>query len=364
MVKLADNHQIGQLLKIQVVVCNLVTLIQSQEDKIILIGVLKFIKHLNYPHILKQISNLTFGELIYGMEKDLLSQSIIMNESSSNICGQSGYSDSKHFLSLSISHQSSSALVLIKGLAYYWGISEFKLLIEECPAGCQFCNEFGCLISQGDPQCLFYQALETRDLNQYIQRDSFDLQSEVMVANKVLKECKKGWIYHIQLNRCISIFGDSFVTSIEECDDGNNIPYDGCHNCKFSCSEFQCLSCFNSLCYLCLYGWDLINYQCQQISGEQLLKMYLNNQNQLQQINTYLNQDNAKQNLQYININEYEQSCQLECLYCLNKQCYFCLDGWALVNYQCEQKCGDQLLAIFSKEQCDDGNDINGDGCC
>lgn len=36
---------------------------------------------------------------------------------------------------------------------------------------------------------------------------------------------------------CLPICGDSIVTlEFEQCDDGNDIPFDGCHECQYSCS--------------------------------------------------------------------------------------------------------------------------------
>lgn len=35
--------------------------------------------------------------------------------------------------------------------------------------------------------------------------------------------------------KCTVNCGDKIIIAPEECDDGNMIPYDGCHECKISC---------------------------------------------------------------------------------------------------------------------------------
>lgn len=36
---------------------------------------------------------------------------------------------------------------------------------------------------------------------------------------------------------CWEICGDRLRVGIEECDDGNDVPYDGCFDCKTQCEE-------------------------------------------------------------------------------------------------------------------------------
>ncbi|CAD8198461.1 unnamed protein product [Paramecium octaurelia] len=55
--------------------------------------------------------------------------------------------------------------------------------------------------------------------------------------------------------------------------------------------------------------------------------------------------------------------CQLECLECHNSFCFSCLQGWNLVDYRCDYQCGDGIIAMNSNEQCDDQNQDGGDGC-
>lgn len=43
-------------------------------------------------------------------------------------------------------------------------------------------------------------------------------------------DCSDGWMFQSE-NMCIPICGDQKLMLNEVCDDGNSIPYDGCHFC-------------------------------------------------------------------------------------------------------------------------------------
>ncbi|CAK83390.1 unnamed protein product (macronuclear) [Paramecium tetraurelia] len=68
-------------------------------------------------------------------------------------------------------------------------------------------------------------------------------------------------------------------------------------------------------------------------------------------------------NIQFDGCYKCQTSCQLECKECIEQQCYVCIDGWQIIDNKCYQICGDGLLAISSREQCDDGNYNPNDGC-
>ncbi|CAK78946.1 unnamed protein product (macronuclear) [Paramecium tetraurelia] len=270
--------------------------------------------------------------------------------------------------------------------------------------------------------------------------------------NGVCINCQNGW--HYDNGNCSPICGDRILISQEECDDGNQIPYDGCNNCKFSC-PLDCDICQfglclqqgqskqqelqnvfqnckpnlilqNDECVMACYdsevGRIIENFGCylqrttlaqeliyQKVFIEQLVAqqiyetfieniIYLINQinfNQIDQCNQidqeiclqcengYALGINHKQcvpncgdgivqnleicddsnNIQQDGCYKCQQSCQLECFNCVNGICLICLDGWLLINNSCQQICGDGLIAIQSSEQCDDGNQIDGDGC-
>lgn len=69
-------------------------------------------------------------------------------------------------------------------------------------------------------------------------------------------DCKTGWEYNELEKICIPICGDSLITHFEECDDGNNVPYDGCHLCKYSCAH-NCKTCQFGNCLECNVNYSL-----------------------------------------------------------------------------------------------------------
>jgi len=46
---------------------------------------------------------------------------------------------------------------------------------------------------------------------------------------------------------CYPKCGDMIAVSNEECDDGNNIDFDGCSNCKNQCQS-TCTKCVKGIC--------------------------------------------------------------------------------------------------------------------
>ncbi|CAD8197266.1 unnamed protein product [Paramecium pentaurelia] len=130
----------------------------------------------------------------------------------------------------------------------------------------------------------------------------------------------------------ISICGDGKVSSDEECDDGNLIPFDGCFNCEYSCKQ---------LCQFCVKGECLLMFEQQQ-------------QSQIFQNTFIISQE----------LNENKFTCiMMDCEVCIQGICLQCKIGYYMnyINNQCESKCGD--LIIQGLEQCDDGNLDDYDGC-
>ncbi|CAD8166551.1 unnamed protein product [Paramecium octaurelia] len=209
--------------------------------------------------------------------------------------------------------------------------------------------------------------------------------------------CLDGWYLHTK-NTCIPICGDNMLMLNEVCDDGNSIPYDGCHNCQFSC-PLNCILCVFGICQECEQSYFYIENRCvsninyfentgyqyqptsQQQSilqqSSQLYQILKNNYYGLNIVSSFLNsyfsdyqfnrgyyQDSLTEfSLQNNNCYNCVQNCQLECLICLQDKCYACFDGWQLVDHKCQQICGDKQVALYSYEQCDDGNQSIDDGC-
>ncbi|CAD8108627.1 unnamed protein product [Paramecium sonneborni] len=163
-------------------------------------------------------------------------------------------------------------------------------------------------------------------------------------------DCKQGWDWVENDQNCVPICGDLQITQFEECDDGNNIPYDGCHLCKYSC-PLNCEICQFGECLKCKmkYQISLNKKQCQPFCSNGI------------QINYDIFDKQSNNQLERINI--CQQRCSIECNLCIDDKCLQCNDGWQLQDNKCHQVCGDGLIAINSIEVCDDGNYNDGDGC-
>ncbi|CAK77394.1 unnamed protein product (macronuclear) [Paramecium tetraurelia] len=85
----------------------------------------------------------------------------------------------------------------------------------------------------------------------------------------ICEDCqKKGWL--LINGQCISICGDSHTVGKEFCDDGNDIEFDGCYQCSYSCHQ-KCLNCFQGLCLQCENGYIEDGSQCRNICGDGVL---------------------------------------------------------------------------------------------
>ncbi|CAD8166678.1 unnamed protein product [Paramecium octaurelia] len=193
--------------------------------------------------------------------------------------------------------------------------------------------------------------------------------------------CSPGFV--LDGTQCIlSLCGDLKVTLDEECDDGNMIPYDGCYECKFSCS-YQCFDCINGVCYGCFdTGWILnkINI-CTPLCGDGIV------------IEEYEQCDDGN-DIPYDGCYQCQFECQEGCIQCQSNQCqkchplyvldiktgnclkqnndnddqleqminFRCGENHILINNMCVHKCGNGLRDS-QYEECDDGNLNGGDGC-
>ncbi|CAD8196437.1 unnamed protein product [Paramecium octaurelia] len=82
----------------------------------------------------------------------------------------------------------------------------------------------------------------------------------------ICQDCyNKGWL--LSDGVCISICGDGYPVGKELCDDGNNIEFDGCYQCSYSCHK-QCLNCFQGLCVECQKGYQEDGSQCHNVCGD------------------------------------------------------------------------------------------------
>ncbi|CAD8092876.1 unnamed protein product [Paramecium primaurelia] len=191
--------------------------------------------------------------------------------------------------------------------------------------------------------------------------------------------------YQIIDNLCYTICGDMFITSDEECDDGNLIQQDGCHFCQFSCQDF-CLNCINGKCYECKEGYLLFQTQCLPIHQyasqkypteryEFLVDNSINIQDTFNlcqiQLENIIQMNQISNRFQFEQVNQYCQltlsrliDCNQLFLFCINcnfDQCLECQRGYYL-NYlfECISQCGDEILT--ENEECE-LNQINCINC-
>ncbi|CAD8142703.1 unnamed protein product [Paramecium octaurelia] len=144
---------------------------------------------------------------------------------------------------------------------------ERKICLNECGQFCLICFNLNCTLCQKgfyqrngacNPICgdkIVLQDIEECD-------DGNNKNNECHGCKLVCEEgcdiCEKGicqlnclttfgiGFYYIDEN-CKSVCGDSIVTVVEECDDGNDIEFDGCFKCNYSCEQ-NCLDCQNGRC--------------------------------------------------------------------------------------------------------------------
>ncbi|CAD8097693.1 unnamed protein product [Paramecium sonneborni] len=202
----------------------------------------------------------------------------------------------------------------------------------------------------------------------------------------ICQDCQIGWDYQESTKTCRPLCGDAKITYNEECDDGNLIPYDGCHQCKYSC-PLNCEKCKFGKCSMCENQHIYIDGQClhiyllNNINFEENIEQYnfqineknqhrLQFENQLQQFILRNNYDQFNHNLNQIIFwvfgyqNQYYFQDQIN--YCKVNyfgKCLECQAEYELDFYKskCIPKCNDQI--ILSEEICDDGNRIQFDGC-
>ncbi|CAD8101523.1 unnamed protein product [Paramecium sonneborni] len=204
--------------------------------------------------------------------------------------------------------------------------------------------------------CLLKLEIKTQTPQQFIQLRDFEIYytyEDILLENfneGCLKQinnicliCQDGWTLDIQQQICKRICGDKVVQGQEFCDDGNQLSNDGCYNCIYE-SNRNCLKFEYGKCIKCQNGYMLQRFKCIPICGDGLI------------VETELCDDNN--NFQFDGCFRCQNSCQLECLYCQKGVCFQCIQGWSLIDYQCYQICGDNKVAIYSIEQCDDLSDI------
>ncbi|CAD8060857.1 unnamed protein product [Paramecium primaurelia] len=158
--------------------------------------------------------------------------------------------------------------------------------------------------------------------------------------------CKE--YFEIKDNNCIPICGDGIIIEgLEICDDGNDIKYDGCYDCQYSCRE-NCQICDHQNCLdICDQGYYYLNNECISICGDLIIA----NNEQCDDAN-----DDS-----FDGCDSCFFSCPLNCNNCYQGFCINCNLGFIMNNNNCQDTCGNGFKSDI--EECDDGNHLSLDGC-
>ncbi|CAD8089306.1 unnamed protein product [Paramecium primaurelia] len=161
--------------------------------------------------------------------------------------------------------------------------------------------------------------------------------------------CIYGW-YLNDYFLCEFECGDSQIAllSYEECEDSNNLQYDGCYECKQECCRY-CTACIYGICYNCQFTFTLIDQLCLPVCGDGLITIGYEKCDDMNEI-------------PYDGCYNCNYQCRQFCKLCIKGVCYdLCEEGYYEVNNICYPICGDGILV--DEEECDDQNDDKSDGC-
>ncbi|CAD8046389.1 unnamed protein product [Paramecium sonneborni] len=227
-----------------------------------------------------------------------------------------------------------------------------QLYYQVCSLNCKLCYQDICLECQVGYNLLGGQCQEICGLSaisMFIYPNCQCDQNCLLCNFGMCQQCID--TYTLFDDKCLVICGDGLVTNgIEECDDKNEIPYDGCFQCIYQCSE-QCSICEQGVCKdICKNGMPKIDGQCQSFCGNQIIEE-----------NEQCDDNNS---IQYDGCYLCQFSCPLYCSNCDEGKCYECNQNYHYdqSSLSCYSICGDGILTSET-EQCDDNNIFSGDGC-
>ena len=135
------------------------------------------------------------------------------------------------------------------------------------------------------------------------------------------------WGWWCGESQCDSICGDGLVIGSEECDDGNWWSYDGCSgSCQVEC------------------GWTCDGGECTGVCGDGMRR--------------------GTEECDDGNVDPLD-GCSATCAVLKGFYCFGALPYWKCGGSgdQCSAGCGSGTRSPESAKECDDGNSINGDGC-
>ncbi|CAD8156097.1 unnamed protein product [Paramecium octaurelia] len=225
----------------------------------------------------------------------------------------------------------------------------------QCIEGWNLIN-FICVSECGDGKIALLQQEQCDDQNNQSNDGCFECKFECtencLFCNHSLDcvLCQKH--FENQNNICVPICGDGIIVEgYEQCDDGNDVEFDGCYQCQFSCKQ-NCLICDQYQCLdpqkkQCENGYQLIDNQCHSICGDLIIASD--------------EQCDDANEIPYDGCYQCQYSCSLDCLNCMDGYCLTCDPGYEIKNNLCLDICGNGIKSV--KEECDDNNLINQDGC-
>ncbi|CAD8148259.1 unnamed protein product [Paramecium pentaurelia] len=242
---------------------------------------------------------------------------------------------------------------------------------------------------------------------------------DTFVLNKSISKCEDlklcgdqlGLYYDSYTNDCIPRCGDGILAGKEECEDSNSVPYDGCYECNYQCDK-NCTNCQKGICFECILGLYLNQQKCVSKCGDGIKngEELCDDQNDIPRDGCTQCKVDPNYKCQEDNNNlSFCYKCQDHCIECIYKdstitECLKCDSGYFLKDNTCNKcsdkckecentpnncklcttqdcsvcnnisglyldkqlqscvtKCGDNIIAGI--EQCDDGNNIDKDGC-
>ncbi|CAD8194238.1 unnamed protein product [Paramecium pentaurelia] len=161
-------------------------------------------------------------------------------------------------------------------------------------------------------------------------------------SNNLCSVCGSGYTLISTKNKCVPICGDGIVKTSEICDDGNNIYFDGCHQCQLMCQQ-ECVTCTIMGCTLCEIGYtlNLFNNKCISLCGD-----------------GYVNGNEECDDLIHQNCNKCRYICDYGCISCIYGICYRCQLNYNLNQQtkQCEIIIINQSQQLYQQQQLNNFN--------
>ncbi|CAK74180.1 unnamed protein product (macronuclear) [Paramecium tetraurelia] len=230
--------------------------------------------------------------------------------------------------------------------------------MNKCPKNCKKCVLYKCLKCEfgyyGNncmPKCgdgIIVQEEECDDGSEYQLDTCLNCKFQCpqyckSCAYGVCTNCFSGFYLDIVSNSCNSVCGDKILASDEVCDDGNDLKYDGCYQCKYQC-QMECLDCQFGKCKLCQAPLVLVQSKsiCEQLTlCEGLIGLYYDNYSNdcFTQCGDGIVAGNEncddENDVPYDGCYKCKFQCTKYCQLCNQGECFLCDNDYTLQNSQC-----------------------------